>query len=336
MNKILITIVSLLIVSFGMNAQDIPESNSWKTVLPEFSAEEIQMLKTMAPEFNRMITELEQAVPLPLNDMSTLHSLSDNGIGLNLNLQFEGPMSFFTLTAEDFMNGTSSGKKISRSETVGRILFTITSENEEEEFMIPLIMQQLAVGKTVNFNVYGQMDNGEPLHLIATLYPSGEIKEILYFDEALPDDDEYSLAVYEEKPVIIGTPPTPAPVREDRAAPLARDEIFTAVEQPSQFPGGENAMMRWLSENVIYPEAAQKNGAQGRVIVRFVVEKDGSISSPSIMKGVDKDLDREALRVVGMMPKWEPGKNNGKPVRSYYTLPITFKLQATETEEESR
>ena len=76
-----------------------------------------------------------------------------------------------------------------------------------------------------------------------------------------------------------------------------------------------------------YPEAAQQNDIQGRVVVQFVVEKDGSVGSATILKGVDKDLDREALRVVKKMPKWQPGKNNGVPVRSYFRLPVQFRMQ---------
>ena len=98
-------------------------------------------------------------------------------------------------------------------------------------------------------------------------------------------------------------------------------------EQPAEFPGGPAAMMKWLSNNIRYPEAAQANGIHGRVVVKFVVEKDGSIGSPSIVKGVDRDLDQEALRVVKRMPKWQPGKNNGQPVRSYFNLPVPLRLQ---------
>ena len=105
------------------------------------------------------------------------------------------------------------------------------------------------------------------------------------------------------------------------------DQIFTAVEQPAEFPGGQEALMKWLSNNIRYPESAQQNGIQGRVTVRFVVEKDGSVSGATILKGVDKDLDAEALRVVKRMPKWQAGKNNGQSVRSYFTLPVTFRLQ---------
>lgn len=105
------------------------------------------------------------------------------------------------------------------------------------------------------------------------------------------------------------------------------EEIFVAVEQLAEFPGGQAALMKWLSQNVRYPETAQQNDVQGRVIVKFVVEKDGSIGTATILKGVDKDLDREALRVVKKMPKWQPGKNNGVAVRSYFNLPVVFKLQ---------
>lgn len=105
------------------------------------------------------------------------------------------------------------------------------------------------------------------------------------------------------------------------------EKIFEAVEQQAQFPGGQAALMKWLSNNIKYPELAQQNNVEGRVTVKFTVEKDGSISNPVIAKGVDKDLDREAIRVVKKMPKWQPGKNNGVAVRSYFYLPVVFKLQ---------
>lgn len=105
------------------------------------------------------------------------------------------------------------------------------------------------------------------------------------------------------------------------------EEIFVAVEQQAEFPGGMAALMKWLGNNIRYPESAQANDIQGKVTVRFVVEKDGSIGAVNILKGVDKDLDKEAIRVVKKMPKWQPGKNNGVAVRSYFNLPVVFKLQ---------
>lgn len=115
-------------------------------------------------------------------------------------------------------------------------------------------------------------------------------------------------------------------VKEPEPEKPKEEEIFVAVEQQAEFPGGMPALMKWLSSNIRYPEAAQQNDIQGRVIVRFVVEKDGSIGQASVVKGVDKDLDREALRVVKKMPKWQSAKNNGVTVRSYFTLPVNFKL----------
>lgn len=105
------------------------------------------------------------------------------------------------------------------------------------------------------------------------------------------------------------------------------EKIFEAVEEKATFPGGQAAMMKWLGNNIKYPEIAQQNGTEGKVTVKFTVEKDGSISNPTIAKGVDKDLDREAIRVVKKMPHWKPGKNNGVAVRSYFYLPVVFKLQ---------
>lgn len=129
------------------------------------------------------------------------------------------------------------------------------------------------------------------------------------------DDADKFKAVQE---AVIVKEPEPAPKEE---------EIFVAVEQQAEFPGGMAALMKWLNNNIRYPEAAQQNDVQGRVIVKFVVEKDGSVSQVQILKGVDKDLDKEALRVVNKMPKWQAGKNNGVAVRSYFTLPVNFRLQ---------
>ena len=116
-------------------------------------------------------------------------------------------------------------------------------------------------------------------------------------------------------------------VKEPEPEKPKEEEVFVAVEQQAEFPGGMAALMKWLSNNIRYPEAAQQNDVQGRVIVKFIVEKDGSVSQAQIVKGVDKDLDKEALRVVNKMPKWQAGKNNGVAVRSYFTLPVNFRLQ---------
>lgn len=108
---------------------------------------------------------------------------------------------------------------------------------------------------------------------------------------------------------------------------LEEEMIFTAVEKTAEFPGGQAGLMKFIASNLRYPESAQQNNTQGRVVVKFIVEKDGSISNPEISRSVDNELDREALRIVNKMPNWIPAQSNGVPVRSYFNLPINFKLQ---------
>jgi protein TonB len=115
----------------------------------------------------------------------------------------------------------------------------------------------------------------------------------------------------------------PAPVEEEEVT----NEIFTVVEDMPAFPGGDAALLKFIGSNLKYPVIAQENGIQGRVIVSFVIERDGSVADAVVVRGIDPSLDKEALRVVKSMPKWTPGKQRGKPVRVKYTLPVTFRLQ---------
>ena len=105
------------------------------------------------------------------------------------------------------------------------------------------------------------------------------------------------------------------------------EKVFDVVEQMPQFPGGDAALFEYLSTHIKYPTIAEDNGVQGRVIVTFVVERDGSITDVKVVKSVDPSLDKEASRVVAGMPKWIPGKQNGSAVRVKYTVPVTFRLQ---------
>lgn len=118
-----------------------------------------------------------------------------------------------------------------------------------------------------------------------------------------------------------------APVVEEEEEESAQ-QIFTVVEEMPDFPdGGLQGLLKFLAKNIKYPTIAQENGVQGRVIVQFVVNSDGTIVDPVVMRSVDPYLDKEALRVIRMMPKWKPGKQRGKAVRVKYTVPVTFKLQ---------
>ena len=115
-------------------------------------------------------------------------------------------------------------------------------------------------------------------------------------------------------------------ISEKQESRAAEGEVFQVVEEMPEFPGGMGECMKWLGQNIKYPAEAKEKGVQGRVIVQFVVEKDGTIVNAKVVRGVDPDLDAEALRVVNQSPKWKPGKQKGEAVRVKYTLPIMFRL----------
>ena len=107
----------------------------------------------------------------------------------------------------------------------------------------------------------------------------------------------------------------------------AKESVYDQVEVKPEFPGGMPALVKYLQENIKYPSAALEEKAQGKAFVRFVVEKDGSITNTEIIKSTGNIyLDKEALRVASNMPKWKPGMQQGKPVRVFFMLPVSFKL----------
>lgn len=108
---------------------------------------------------------------------------------------------------------------------------------------------------------------------------------------------------------------------------VEKEEVFRSVEQMPTFPGGDAALMKYLSSHIQYPQNAADNNVQGKVIVQFVVTKTGKVGEVKVVRSVDKDLDREAVRVCKSLPNFVPGRQNGQPVSVWYTLPVTFKLQ---------
>ncbi|MCF0208557.1 MAG: TonB family protein [Bacteroidaceae bacterium] len=133
-------------------------------------------------------------------------------------------------------------------------------------------------------------------------------------------EDYGALTIEEEK---VAPPPPPAPEPEPEVK-VEENKVYDVVEQQPTFNGNIN---QWLASNLKYPPVAAENGIEGRVIVQFVVGKDGSIHSAQVVRGVDASLDKEALRVVNSMPKWVPGKQNGQSVNCKFTLPVVFRLQ---------
>ncbi|MBR6118544.1 MAG: energy transducer TonB [Paludibacteraceae bacterium] len=152
--------------------------------------------------------------------------------------------------------------------------------------------------------------------------PAQEIEELTVVDD---DEETESIEINSEddQAVEIEIAP-PAEVVEEEEP---EDVIFVVVESMPEFPGGAAAMYKFLSENIRYPVIAQENNIQGRVICQFTVNKDGSLVDVEVIRQVDPALDKEAIRVIKAMPKWNPGKQRGKPVRVKYTIPVNFKLQ---------
>ena len=141
-----------------------------------------------------------------------------------------------------------------------------------------------------------------------------ETKVAISIADVKGNDEEHGKDIADLKQVVTQAEPEP-------------EKVFDMVEQMPQFPGGDAALFEYLSTHIKYPTIAEENGVQGRVIVTFVVERDGSITDVKVFKSVDPSLDKEASRVVAGMPKWIPGKQNGSAVRVKYTVPVTFRLQ---------
>ena len=153
--------------------------------------------------------------------------------------------------------------------------------------------------------------------------PAVQEVEVLNVVEDNVETESIEVNTEETETEVVIAAPVEAPVEEEE-----EEVVFVVVESMPEFPGGQQALFKYLSENVKYPVIAQENGIQGRVICQFVVNKDGSIVDVEVVRsGGDASLDKEAIRVLKSMPKWKPGKKRGKPVRVKYTVPVNFKLQ---------
>ena len=153
--------------------------------------------------------------------------------------------------------------------------------------------------------------------------PAVQEVEVLNVVEDNVETESIEVNTEETEQEVVIAAPVEAPVEEEE-----EEVVFVVVESMPEFPGGQQALFKYLSENVKYPVIAQENGIQGRVICQFVVNKDGSIVDVEVVRsGGDPSLDKEAIRVIKSMPKWKPGKQRGKAVRVKYTVPVNFKLQ---------
>lgn len=153
--------------------------------------------------------------------------------------------------------------------------------------------------------------------------PAVQEVEVLNVVEDDVETESIEINTEDDKEEVVIAAPVEAPEEEEE-----EEVVFVVVESMPEFPGGQQALFKYVNENVKYPVIAQENGIQGRVICQFVVNKDGSIVDIEVVRsGGDPSLDKEAVRVIKSMPKWKPGKQRGKPVRVKFTLPVNFKLQ---------
>lgn len=150
-----------------------------------------------------------------------------------------------------------------------------------------------------------------------------EILNIVNNDVKIDEELQIEDSEADDNTIIDVAPIISAPKEEEEE----EAQVFFIVEEMPEFPGGELALRKFLADAIKYPVIAQENGIQGKVYVTFVVSKDGSIYNAVVARGVDPALDKEALRVVNLQPKWKPGKQRGKPVNVSYTVPINFVLQ---------
>lgn len=145
-------------------------------------------------------------------------------------------------------------------------------------------------------------------------------------DNTVQVNDDISIDAEADQNTQVEEYKAPVAVRQEAEAEIQEQEIFRVVETAPAFPGGDGARMKFLQDNIKYPQMARESGIQGTVYVTFVVERNGSVTDVKILRGIGGGCDEEAVRVVQNMPKWEPGKQRGKPVRVQFNMPIKFTL----------
>lgn len=330
-----VVFASLIIALIGVVASSAEQKSygSWKDFMPSrlesLPEYDLMDLVTYADTVSQALNEECPVSITPVTNLSAINIYPDE---VEIFVDFFGPLDYFFFDYDEkkdvFLPDT-----VSNEESCRRIINTLVIDVPRLN-----IASHASVfvesGKAVTINIIENNDEDDDSSEFskgarAVFYPDGSLGDIEIMDYPRmtriiivdPDEDNDTILAIDD-------------LREsdyeldddDYLNDNSDYEISLFVDEPAEFPGGMDALMEWLSENIIYPQEAADNDIQGKVIVRFIVEKDGSIGKAVIVKGVHKDLDRESLRVVKAMPRWEPGKIDGRSVRSYYNLPITFQL----------
>ncbi len=245
-------------------------------------------------------------------DLRAIHEYEADGAVLSQGINAR-QYQYLLITKAAGIGGYSLANGISHSTLKNRINMMLHKKSERRSLLkllalIPIVGLALALNaRTVTDYVYDEPQKQQPVKKgkkAGTIKVNGQDIKVVEQDDIVTVEGEVE-----------------APAQESPA-----DDAFDVVEQMPEYPGGPKALMEFLNNNVQYPAEAEKAGIQGRVIATFVVEKDGSISNAKVVKSVDPLLDAEALRVIGAMPNWKPGMQNGKIVRVKYTIPLSFHL----------
>jgi len=245
-------------------------------------------------------------------DLRAIHEYEADGAVLSQGINAR-QYQYLLISKAAGIGGYSLANGISHSTLKNRINMMLHKKSERRSLLkllalIPIVGLALALNaRTVTDYVYDEPQKQQPVKKgkkAGTIKVNGQEIKVVEQDDIVTMEGEVE-----------------APAQESPA-----DDAFDVVEQMPEYPGGPKALMEFLNNNVQYPAEAEKAGIQGRVIATFVVEKDGSISNAKVVKSVDPLLDAEALRVIGAMPNWKPGMQNGKVVRVKYTVPLSFHL----------
>ena len=273
-------------------------------------------LRDMKPKIDSDFLIMKIKTPINFsNGIVTLTRAEENEEGYEIELEWE----------KDICNIFEDN--LDPEQSIKAIFSLFESEENNKLWMFLCYYPQINQAVVIN----NRLKNSDKVRAL-TLFPDGGIGSYQQ-DKNNPDKWEPIVNMVQQI-WIVDADKVQNEVPDDYLIQEHDNDIFYAVEQPAEFPGGIHALMQWLSNNVKYPEEAQQSKIEGRVITKFVIEKDGTVSDVQVTTSVNPVLDAEAVRVIKNMPKWRPGKNNDIPVRTYFNLPISFKLPEVMPQEE--
>ena len=264
------------------------------------------------------------------SDLRAIHEYEADGAVLSQGINAR-QYQYLLITKAASIGGYSLANGISHSTLKNRINMMLHKKSNPTRLLklialIPIVAVALAVNaETVTDYVYGEPETLQPVKkgkVNATIKTGMNSAITVVAADAEQDAEQADNNTNKVNDIVKDKEGDDSNLQKDD-----NDKAYDVVEEMPQYPGGVGKLMEYVSMNVRYPKEAESKSIQGRVVTTFVIEKDGSIADAEVVKSVDPALDAEALRVIKAMPKWTPGKQDGKPIRVKYTMPITFALQ---------